>query len=92
MPLERFSYCHIETGAHEVILAEGTPTETLYDYGGCQVFDNEGENTALTGGAEPVAEMDLPHITSPQMLPDSIVGQVAERAEQLGKGARPLVT
>ena len=79
MPMDGFTYYHIDTGAHEVIVAEGLPAETLFDYSGRQVFDNEAEHAH----AAPILEMDLPRITSPRMLPEAIAARIAERAEEL---------
>lgn len=87
MPIDGFTYYHIDTGAHEAVLAEGLPAETLFDYSGRQVFDNEDEHAHVA----PILEMDLPRITSPRLLPESISARIAERAEKLSEEKSRLV-
>jgi hypothetical protein len=60
---------HIETEAHDVILAEGVAAETFVDYVGRQAFDNHAEYVALYGEARPIAENPAPRVTHARMLP-----------------------
>ncbi len=75
MPLEGFTYYHIETDAHELLLAEGCPAESYIDQGDAG-FDNARERKDRT-----IPEMDLPRIASARMLPDVLKArlQVSKR-------------
>jgi len=63
---------HIETEGHEVILANGAPSETYLDIPGREVFDNYAEYLALYGAQTPVAEMTAPRITNARFLPATL--------------------
>ncbi len=67
-----FTYYHIETENHEVVLAEGAPAETFLDAAGRTVFDNYREYLDLYGAERIVPEMDRPRITSRRLLPPKI--------------------
>ena len=71
-PLSRFggsfTVYHVETDAHEVILAEGMPAETFVDYVGRDAFDNPADHVA----AAPLREMALPRITHARALPPGL--------------------
>ena len=69
---ERVTVYHIETEAHDVILAEGTPAETFIDYAGRQAFDNYAEYVALYGADRAIAENPAPRISSARMLPAAL--------------------
>ncbi|WP_425052253.1 Hint domain-containing protein [Psychromarinibacter sp. S121] len=60
---EPFTYFHVETDAHELILAEGVPAETYLEQSQEMAFDN-----ADTRMPRIVPEMDLPRITSRRLL------------------------
>jgi len=66
MPLDGFSYYHIDTGAHELLLAEGVAAESFIDYASRDSFDGKGAATDM------IPEMPLPRISSARMLPDAI--------------------
>ncbi|PWK60451.1 Hint domain-containing protein [Roseicyclus mahoneyensis] len=66
---ERVTIYHVETEAHDVILAEGTPAETYIDYAWRQAFDNYAEYVALYGEDRAIAENPAPRITSARQLP-----------------------
>lgn len=67
MPLDGFTYYHVETEAHELILAEGVPSESFIDYADRDGFDNPpSDNTA------PIAEMQMPRVSSARMVPQSL--------------------
>ena len=78
MPLDGFRYYHVETDAHELLLAEGTPAETFIDYVGRDGFDNAGEAEAVE-----LAEMDMPRISAPRLLPDALRARLEARADDL---------
>ncbi len=65
-------YYHIETDAHDVILAEGAPAETFIDVAGRQVFDNYQGYIDLYGAERIIPEMDRPRISSQRLVPDAI--------------------
>ena len=66
MPREGFTYYHVETDAHELLLAEGVPAETFIDYAGRDSFENGAEQTAM------IAEMPLPRISSARLVPNAV--------------------
>lgn len=66
---ERVTYYHIETAAHDTILANGAAAETFVDYIGRRVFDNHAEYVALYGDEPVIAEMTLPRVSSRRQLP-----------------------
>jgi len=77
MPLDGFSYFHVETDAHQVILAEGCAAETFLDIPSRAAFENGAERA----DAPPIAEMPQPRITSARLLPAPLRDQIAARAE-----------
>lgn len=66
---ETYAVYHIETEEHDIILAEGTPTETFIDYAGRSVFDNHSDYVALYGEDRTLAEQPYPRVTSARQLP-----------------------
>ena len=76
---ERVTVYHVETEAHDVILAEGTPAETFIDYAGRQAFDNYAEYVALYGADRPIAENPAPRISSARMLPAALCARLGIR-------------
>ena len=80
---EVFTWWHVETADHSLILAEGTPAETFVDNVDRENFDNWAEYAALVGDAVPVAEMDLPRAKSHRQVPAAIRAKIAARAEAL---------
>jgi hypothetical protein len=77
MPLEGFTYYHVETDAHELLLAEGCPAESFADYTALNTFDNVDERDGRV-----VSEMPLPRISAPRMLPDVIRQKVLSRKQR----------
>jgi len=61
-------YFHIETEAHEVILAEGAAAETFIDSVSRERFDNYAEYLALYPNAPAMVELDLPRVTHARQL------------------------
>ncbi|MBU6449417.1 MAG: Hint domain-containing protein [Rhodospirillales bacterium] len=68
----RFTYYHIETAEHDLILAEGAPTETFVDNIDRMAFDNWAEYAALVDGTEAILEMDYPRAKSARQVPASL--------------------
>ena len=79
MPAQ-FTYYHIETADHALILAEGAPTETFVDNVDRMAFDNWAEYQAIAGDAEPIAEMDYPRAKSARQVPASLRAKLAALA------------
>ncbi len=71
MPAE-FTYYHIETEAHDEILANGAPAETFIDYVGRKYFDNYQEYIDIYGHERIIPEMKRPRISSQRQLPQSL--------------------
>jgi len=65
---ERFTVYHVETEAHDIILANGAPTETYLDIADRQGFDNYAEYQAIYGAEPLIQELPLPRIASQRML------------------------
>jgi hypothetical protein len=76
MPLDGFSYWHIETDAHQLILAEGCPAESYLDASWQGVFDNAAARTETT----PIPEMELPRISTARLVPAAISARLLARA------------
>ncbi len=69
---DSYTVYHIETEAHEIILANGAATETYIDHTSRRVFDNHAEYAALYGDEPEMQELPLPRATCFRMLPPSI--------------------
>ena len=67
---ETFTWWHVETAAHAIILANGAPSETFIDAAGRAAFDNHAEYLALYGTHRILREMPLTRITAARLLPD----------------------
>ena len=82
-------YFHIETARHELILAEGTPAETLFDNGLRDHFDNHADYRERHPHPEPMIELDLPRICYPRQLPQAIRRKLDAVADALwGQASR----
>ena len=85
---EHFSYFHIETWDHALILAEGVPAETFVDAISRHAFDNYAEYLALYRGDDrPVEDMALPRARSARQVPMAVRRMIAARADMLGAEA-----
>jgi len=71
MPPE-FTYYHVETEAHDVILANGAAAETFIDYADRQDFDKYAEYEALFGADRLIPEMNRPRISTRRLVPEAI--------------------
>ncbi|WP_323769906.1 Hint domain-containing protein [Antarctobacter sp.] len=69
---DSFTVYHVETEAHDVILANGAPSETFIDYRDRRAFDNFNEYLDLYGVERIIPEMARPRISSRRMLPQQI--------------------
>lgn len=79
-PAPSFVYYNIETEAHEVMLANGTPVETFCDHISRDAFDNHAEFAALYPEGRPIEEMDLPHARSVRQVPRATRARLEARA------------
>lgn len=78
---DSYTYYHVETEGHEVILANGAPAETYVDYIQRRAFSNYAEYEKLYGDERTISEMSIPRISSARLLPpeirDRLAGQFA---------------
>ena len=72
-----FTYFHIETEAHDVVLANGAASETFVDERDRANFDNYAEYVALYGDARTIAEIDMPRISTARLVPAAIQHRLA---------------
>jgi len=77
MPLDGFTYYHVETDAHQLLLAEGVAAESFIDYAGRDSFVNGGERAV----AATIPEMDLPRISDARLVPEAMQERLLARAE-----------
>jgi glycosyltransferase involved in cell wall biosynthesis len=68
--IDRVEYLHVELDTHDVLLAEGAPSESFVDDGSRGMFQNAGEYHLLYPGAAPVpgAVFCAPRLESGEML------------------------
>ncbi|MCV6585568.1 MAG: Hint domain-containing protein [Marinibacterium sp.] len=69
---ETFMVYHIETEAHELVLAEGVEAETLIDNATRATFDNFDEYVAAYGDTAEMEELPFPRAMSARQLPAAI--------------------
>jgi hypothetical protein len=79
MPLDGFSYYHVETDAHEAILAEGTAVESFVDFAGRTEFDNGAGHPTRDVA---IAEMDMPRVATRRMLPTDLRKRLDDRVSE----------
>ncbi len=78
---ERYTVYHVETEAHDLILAEGVAAETFLDTVTRRRFDNVAEYEALYGDARPnLPEMARPRVKSARQLPGGLRRRLASAA------------
>jgi hypothetical protein len=76
---EVYTVFHIETEAHEIILANGAPAETFIDNVSRRVFDNFAEFEALYGDVPEMEELPLPRAMNARQVPAGIVARLGSR-------------
>ncbi|WP_146343812.1 Hint domain-containing protein [Falsiphaeobacter marinintestinus] len=69
---DTFTVYHIETEAHEIILANGAPAETFIDNVSRRVFDNFAEYEALYGDTPEMTELPYPRAMSARQVPSHL--------------------
>lgn len=82
---ERFTYYHIETEAHDVVLANGAPAETFIDVAGRTAFDNYQEYLDLYGHERIIPPLPQPRISSARLVPPAIRARVFGAAPDAGR-------
>lgn len=84
-----FTYYHVETENHSLILADSVPAETFVDNVDRLAFDNWSEHEALYPGGKPLKELDYPRAKSHRQLPRTLRERLHERGRNLyATGAR----
>ncbi|MFV1877228.1 Hint domain-containing protein [Nioella sp.] len=74
---ESYTVYHIETEAHEIILANGAPAETFIDNVSRRVFDNFAEFEALYGDVPEMEELPYPRAMSARQVPERLKAKLA---------------
>jgi hypothetical protein len=69
---DTFTYYHIETEAHEAIIANGLAAETFVDAPDRKAFDNYTEYVDTYGVERIIPEMEVPRITAVRHLPEDL--------------------
>ncbi|WP_127560702.1 Hint domain-containing protein [Nioella ostreopsis] len=77
---ETYTVYHIETEAHEIILANGAPAETFIDNVSRRAFDNFAEFEALYGDVPEMEELPYPRAMSARQVPVSIKSRLDGKA------------
>ncbi|WP_420397717.1 Hint domain-containing protein [Nioella sp.] len=76
---ESYTVYHIETEAHEIILANGAPAETFIDNVSRRAFDNFAEFETLYGDVPEMEELPYPRAMSARQVPVRIVARLGYR-------------
>ena len=66
---ESYTVYHVETDVHEIILANGAPTETFVDNVSRRAFDNHAEFVKLHGDQPEMKELPHPRASNARHLP-----------------------
>lgn len=69
---QTFTYYHVETDAHDVILAHGAASETFIDAPDRQSFDNYDDFAARYGDGSPVPSNGYPRVSCARLVPQSV--------------------
>ena len=79
----RFTYFHIETEGHCLVLANNTPAETFIDNVDRAQFDNWDERGALPETETPMAEMEFPRVKAVRQVPRDLRHRLDQRGGDL---------
>ncbi|CAM3330642.1 Hint domain-containing protein [Paracoccus nototheniae] len=71
-----FTYYHIETEDHDLVIAHGLPAETFVDYASRSRFDNHAEYVALYGHEAVIRERPGPRISAARQLPADLRARI----------------
>jgi hypothetical protein len=80
---EAFTYFHVELAGHEVIVAEGVPTESFIEAGERTQFHNWSERASAVGDAMTKTELPYARVKSARQLPTAIRRLIAARVAAL---------
>ncbi|WP_118137724.1 Hint domain-containing protein [Oceanicella sp. SM1341] len=83
---ERVTYYHVETEAHDLILANGAASETYINYIERRAFDNHAEYLSLYGEEPSLTEMGHVRISARRQLPRSL-RKILDEARAAGAAA-----
>ncbi|MEL7116799.1 MAG: Hint domain-containing protein [Pseudomonadota bacterium] len=83
MPGRGFTYYHVETAAHELILAEGCPAETYTDDLGRNHFNNYAGYLERFGKERVIEEMPLIRVSTKRLVPHAVQERLALRATKM---------
>jgi hypothetical protein len=78
-----FTYYHVETADHSLILAENVPAETFIDNVDRLAFDNWSEHQALYPEGKPIQEMPYPRAQSSRQIPPTTRERLSQRGAAL---------
>jgi hypothetical protein len=78
-----FTYYHVETGDHSLILGENTPAETFIDSVDRIVFDNWQEYQTLYPETKAIVEMPYPRAKAFRQVPRAIREHLDKRGAAL---------
>ncbi len=84
--LRRVDYYHVELDSHDVLLAEGAPSETFLDDGSRAIFHNAGEFAVLYPDAPEPGTFCAPRVTEGYQL-EAVRQRLAEVAGVLRQAA-----
>ena len=84
--LERVDYFHVELDSHDVLLAEGAPSESFLDDGNRSQFHNATEHAALYSDAPGLGDRCAPWVDSGFKL-EAIRARLAEAAGDVARAA-----
>ena len=82
---ESYTVYHVETEAHEIILANGAPAETFVDNVSRRAFDNFAEFVTQYGDQPEIKELPYPRASNARHLPARIKSQLG--IGSMGKSA-----
>lgn len=83
-----FTYWHIETEGHEVIMVNGARAETFTDSLSRHAFDNFSEYETIYGHQESeTPEVRMPRAMSRRQIPQAIMQRLSGRAKEVSEAA-----
>jgi hypothetical protein len=82
-----FTYYHVETSDHSLILAEGVPAETFVDNIDRLAFDNWDEHLSLYPNGRAIIELPYPRAQAARQIPRVTREQLSQRSAALCGGA-----
>ncbi len=87
---ERFTVYHVETDDHDVILANGSASETFIDAVGRSQFDNYQEFVDLFGATASAPKNPLPRVAAKRLLPPATKFRISNASKKLNLGLHSL--